>query len=695
MRIMQWFRNLRISPKLIGSFVLVALLAVLVGGIGISNLGTLRGSFDAVSGDSVPSLVQALTIRSDIQQAMMDSRAVGQAHSAAQVAQFEAAAQAARQDAAAQFKVYSSGIGDNTSEEYHRAMQSQAWLQQWMALDQRAITLGASSSASANAQSDALSVGQENTLAESLFTNMSWLVQSLQSEVQNRSTDTSTTINNATTEMWTVMACALLLAIGLGIFTARSISRPLKDVERAATDLAARDIVSLSDGVAAFAQGNLTVPVSAIVEPPTYHSKDEIGRTASAVRSIVEKIRGTVGAYEQARAELADLIGQVAQSSEQVHSGSNQLAQATQQIGQASQQISRAIEEVARGTGEQSKDSSQAIAQMATLNAAVQQVAGGAEAQHEAVRQANAAIGLLRDALEDTSKSVEAVTSAAGRAAGTAKGGGTAVAQTISSIDSVRAAVQTSAEQVAALGKQSQEIGQIVEAIDDIAAQTNLLALNAAIEAARAGEHGKGFTVVAAEVRKLAERSSNETKEITGRIAAIQQQVADVVLAMAVGSSEVEKSAVLGQQAGEALTSILGVVEETNAQASAITAAVGRMTAGVAAVHTAAVPAAEHVARVAAETARAAGEMRRSAEQVHGSVESIAAVSEQSAAGAEEVSASTEEQTASVEEMSAGAQELAALATGLKELVEHFTLAVSSAPDQMGARPNIRSIHVA
>ena len=107
---------------------------------------------------------------------------------------------------------------------------------------------------------------------------------------------------------------------------------------------------------------------------------------------------------------------------------------------------------------------------------------------------------------------------------------------------------------MAALGKQSQEIGQIVEAIDDIAAQTNLLALNAAIEAARAGEHGKGFTVVAAEVRKLAERSSNETKEITQRIAAIQQQVAEVVRAMAVGSSEVEKSAALGQQAGEALT---------------------------------------------------------------------------------------------------------------------------------------------
>jgi len=97
-----------------------------------------------------------------------------------------------------------------------------------------------------------------------------------------------------------------------------------------------------------------------------------------------------------------------------------------------------------------------------------------------------------------------AVSSAAGRAAGTAKDGGAAVAQTINSIESVRAAVTKSAEYVATLGERSKEIGTIVDAIDDIASQTNLLALNAAIEAARAGEHGKGFTVVAAEVRKLA-----------------------------------------------------------------------------------------------------------------------------------------------------------------------------------------------
>ena len=291
---------------------------------------------------------------------------------------------------------------------------------------------------------------------------------------------------------------------------------------------------------------------------------------------------------------------------------------------------------------------------------------------------------VLREALGDTTTSVETVTGAAGRAAATAKEGGAAVAQTISSIESVRTAVNKSAEYVAALGTQSQEIGQIVDAIDDIASQTNLLALNAAIEAARAGEHGKGFTVVAAEVRKLAERSSHETKEITQRISAIQQQVADVVRAMQAGSSEVEKSATLGRQASDALASILGVVDETHTQATAITAAVSKMTAGVAAVQAAST----HVATVAQETAEAAGQMQQGAQRVQASVESISAVSEQSAAGAQEVSASTEEMSANAEEMSAGAQELAALAQGLKDVVQRFTLDVADATTPAGAKAN-------
>jgi len=666
---MLWFRDLRMAPKLIGSFVLVALLGGLGSVVGIFGLNATGSDLSTIMDKRVASVLDLDSVTSAVHEAIRNSRGDVLVVDPTVAKTLSANARAAEASALQYFKLYTK-IPFSSTREATLARQAGVDLQQWEKVDAQVVALADNGSQMSVAQATSITTGPEQTLAQQITDELNQLRSMSLGGADAARAQADQTRHNALGELAVAIAAALALALLLGLVIARSVAKPLAMVQRAVKDLSAKDIASLTSGVSALAAGNLTVRAVAMVEPPAYTSRDEIGLTVADVRAIATDIRGAIDAYESARAQLVELVGSVAASAAKVNGSAMQLAQASRQVGEASGQIARSIEEVARGTGEQSRDSAQAITQVAALNMAVQQVAGGAEAQRDAMDSAHAALGQLRESLDDTTRGAGAVTGAAGRAAGTAREGGAAVAQTISSIDSVRAAVGQSAQQVAALGQKSQEIGQIVAVIDDIAAQTNLLALNAAIEAARAGEHGRGFTVVAAEVRKLAERASSETKQITQRIAAIQQQVADVVQAMVLGSNAVEQSAALGQRASKALADILGVVEETDAQAATIGAAVGEMTASVGAVDAAS----ERVAAIALETAQAASQMREGAQLVQESVESIASVSEETAAGAEEVSASTEEQSASVAQMSAGAHELAVLAGRLNELVGRFTL---------------------
>jgi len=237
-------------------------------------------------------------------------------------------------------------------------------------------------------------------------------------------------------------------------------------------------------------------------------------------------------------------------------------------------------------------------------------------------------------------------------------------------MQSIKSKVGASAAKVQEMGQRSSEIGAIVETIEDIASQTNLLALNAAIEAARAGEHGKGFAVVADEVRKLAERSSQATKEIGGLIAGIQTTVAEAVKAMDEGSREVELGVVSANKAGTALSEILSAAQAVNDQAELAGSAAEQMSIASSEL----VSAVDSVSAVVEENTAATEEMSANSTEVTQAIESIASVSEENSAAIEEVSASTEEMTAQVEEVTASAQSLAELAENLQNVINRFKL---------------------
>ncbi len=214
----------------------------------------------------------------------------------------------------------------------------------------------------------------------------------------------------------------------------------------------------------------------------------------------------------------------------------NSISQASNQIASASEELSSTSEQMSRGMQQQTSQTSQIASAMEEMSATVLEVA----------------------------KNSQSASSSANEASSTAQKGGEVVTRAISGMMIIASTVEESARTIGELGKSSDQIGEIVAVIDDIADQTNLLALNAAIEAARAGEQGRGFAVVADEVRKLAERTTKATKEIAQRIKNIQKETGNAVSAMEAGTKEVNEGVKLANQAGESLTQIVAAVQKVN-----------------------------------------------------------------------------------------------------------------------------------
>ena len=246
--------------------------------------------------------------------------------------------------------------------------------------------------------------------------------------------------------------------------------------------------------------------------------------------------------------------------------------------------------------------------------------------------------------------------SASKDAAEVAEAGGRAVESTINSMDLIHGQVESSASVVKDLGAKQEQIGEIVGTIEDIAAQTNLLALNAAIEAARAGEQGRGFAVVADEVRKLAERSAEATREIASLIDSVRVGVDQAIHSMEASTEQVRQGAAHSAEAKTALTGILGSVKSVSEVANENLRMVEAITVDANAVEQSIMT----VASVSEETAAAAQEMSANSEEV--------------AASTQEVSNAIERQTASVQEVSRMSSELGSMSDGLLRLVNKFQL---------------------
>ncbi|HEX9079615.1 MAG TPA: methyl-accepting chemotaxis protein [Desulfuromonadaceae bacterium] len=304
------------------------------------------------------------------------------------------------------------------------------------------------------------------------------------------------------------------------------------------------------------ARGDLTVTV-------VPNSNDEPGRLLEAMRDMVTTLKEMV-------AETAHVSAAITAAAEELTATSNGIASGAEAVASQAGTVATASEEMSCTSAD--------IARNCTMAA---------------------------DASRQTSDSA-------------ATGAGV-VNESIAGMDLIAERVRTTARTVEALGVRSQQIGDIVGTIEDIADQTNLLALNAAIEAARAGEQGRGFAVVADEVRALAERTTKATGEIGEMIKAIQQETRHAVTAMEDGVREVERGAESSQKSGRALGEILDRINEVSLQISQIAAAAEEQTATTNEVTRSVLEitnVVQHSARGAEKTAGAASLLAKDARQL-------------------------------------------------------------------------------
>jgi methyl-accepting chemotaxis protein len=386
-----------------------------------------------------------------------------------------------------------------------------------------------------------------------------------------------------------------------------------------------QQMLAVSQGVA---KGDLT-------QRPALQSEDEIGTLAVSLGEMVVNLRKIVDNIQDASVQVASSAGQISANARLIMQGAQGQAQAAEETSTSMEEMAASIQTVAssaHGLANYVEETSSSITEMgasieqvarssATLAGTVTEASATIEQMTVSIDQMARDLASLSETVTGTSTTVEdmasfitsvaenaeklsaaalstshTVTGMAGavnevakiaaeadriaaRAAEDANTGGEAVARTIEGMKAVSDNMENTARVITGLGKRSQEIGRILEVIEEIADQTNLLALNAAIEAARAGEAGRGFAVVADEVRKLAERSVEAAKEIGEVVRQVQQDTTDAVEVARSGAAEAKQGIQLADKAGVALRSIIDSVTRSSQLMGEIASATGKQSA--------------------------------------------------------------------------------------------------------------------
>ncbi|HZE26937.1 MAG TPA: methyl-accepting chemotaxis protein [Terriglobales bacterium] len=453
--------------------------------------------------------------------------------------------------------------------------------------------------------------------------------------VEDRRTSDETAAN------WTIVVSflSMVLALGVGSFiayrTARSITEPLSRLMTVAHKI----------GNA----GDLDHDIETDIQ-----RQDEIGELARTFASMVKYLKemaevseaiangdlmvdvqprskqDTLGhAFQQMVKSLRDLVRNVRDLASQVASASSQVAGASDESAKISLQGSSAIDEV--------------TSTMHEMSVNVQNMVKSTQTQASSVSETSASIDQMVASIQRVADTAKVLLDISNRSREEVHSGITTMDKATEGLTKINNTIRSSGAIIDALGQRADDIGKIIEVIDDLAEQTNLLALNAAIEAARAGEHGLGFAVVADEVRKLAEKSAQSTKEISELIQSIQKEARKAVENMDESTTIVNEGLELGGELNGALRKISNVVTEVYKFAQEIGAATNEQSHG------------------SSQIARATTRLNEITHEINSAVE-------EQASGAQAVVKAMERMRELVQQSTSGSTELAASAEQMSKM---------------------------
>lgn len=373
-------------------------------------------------------------------------------------------------------------------------------------------------------------------------------------------------------EFWLILgisAVGLILSFLYTAWQVRKITESLNEVNQVATSIAGGYLnrtatVNSRDEFAELAYSfnemlhNLNEKFGRILE-----ASNQTAQASSEIQALSEETTNGAGKQTKSITEISGFMEQVSHSVKNIDAQAEALASRASetmvQIEQVALTLSSSLESIHRLS-----EASDEVSNVVTQNSrAFDEIRVSAEHISEGTNATSTSINELSSSFTEVSNSLQEGARLSLNMQAAAFEGRESVEETINGINHLKEVVQEASQVIEHLGSSTQKIGEIINVIDDISDQTNLLALNAAIEAARAGEHGKGFAVVADEVRKLAERSSRATKEISALIRNIQAEADGAVKTVQGGVHQAEEGARLATETGSKINEVIKGVEAT------------------------------------------------------------------------------------------------------------------------------------